>query len=149
MNNWYDLHCNILRSRVRQLQAYDAHLLRQRRCTRLQATPRTTLLRLSMRSLSSRKIKPITKGHKRKVCAFYYGLNHYTTPMKQEVISMSHFETIGVERQYNAINANEAKRAFSNSCTKCCTRGKQINCDRCHIAFAHELAIFCFERNGK
>ena len=50
---------------------------------------------------------------------------------------MSGFERIGVDYQYNARNINEAIKSFNNSCNRCCTQGRHIECDRCAIATAH------------
>lgn len=52
---------------------------------------------------------------------------------------MTAFEEKGVNRQYGARNIHKANKEFQNSCTKCTLQGKHIECDRCHIAFAHEL----------
>lgn len=51
------------------------------------------------------------------------------------------FEERGIERQYNARNITEAKRAFENSCDFCCNTGKHLDCDRCRIASAHNTVI--------
>lgn len=57
---------------------------------------------------------------------------------------MSYFEERGVEHQYNARNIAEANRAFDNSCTRCCTTGRHLDCDKCHIASAHNTIITLF-----
>lgn len=51
---------------------------------------------------------------------------------------MTTFEKIGVERQENARNFYQAKKQFDWSCELCCTKGMRIDCDRCHIAWAHD-----------
>lgn len=50
---------------------------------------------------------------------------------------MSGFEQIGVNYQYSAKDIIEANKSFDNSCNKCCTQGRHIECDRCAIATAH------------
>ena len=57
---------------------------------------------------------------------------------------MSYFEEIGVEFQYNARNIFEANKAFEKSCTRCSTAGKHLNCDKCHIASAHNTVALIF-----
>lgn len=57
---------------------------------------------------------------------------------------MSHFEQIGVEHQYSAKNAKMAQKSFENSCHKCCTQGKHINCDKCAISTVHNLIMTVF-----
>lgn len=52
---------------------------------------------------------------------------------------MTAFEEKGVNRQYGAKNVCKANKEFENSCTKCALQGRQIECDRCPIAYAHEL----------
>ena len=49
------------------------------------------------------------------------------------------FESIGVSRQYSALNAKEADRQFSNSCKICCNKGIKLDCDRCAINYTHNL----------
>lgn len=43
---------------------------------------------------------------------------------------MTKFESIGVARQYEARNLNEAKKAFECSCATCCIRGIHLECPR-------------------
>lgn len=57
---------------------------------------------------------------------------------------MSHFEQIGVDYQYNARNARMAKKSFENSCHKCCTQGKHIECSKCAISTAHQSVMIAF-----
>ena len=57
---------------------------------------------------------------------------------------MSHFEQIGVERQYASRNASMAQKWFEDSCHKCCTQGKHISCDNCAISTAHSLIMTIF-----
>lgn len=52
---------------------------------------------------------------------------------------MTAFEERGVNRQYEAQNAYKATKEFKKSCAKCILQGRQIECDRCSIASAHEL----------
>lgn len=57
---------------------------------------------------------------------------------------MTHFERIGVNRQYEANNIEEANKSFAHSCECCCTKGKYIDCDRCAIAFTYNLICAYF-----
>ena len=59
---------------------------------------------------------------------------------------MTKFETIGVNRQYEAETVREANKAFNHSCDCCCNRGMKIDCE-CSIAFVHSLVIACFNGN--
>ncbi len=43
---------------------------------------------------------------------------------------MTKFENIGVARQYESRNAQEAKREFERSCNFCCNRGMHMECPR-------------------
>ena len=52
---------------------------------------------------------------------------------------MTRFEERGIDRQYNARNAREARRALEKSCEICSTQGKFISCDRCAIAYINQL----------
>lgn len=54
---------------------------------------------------------------------------------------MTYFESIGIDYQYSATNFMSAKKAMSISCHKCATTGKNIVCDRCAIANAHNDVI--------
>ena len=58
---------------------------------------------------------------------------------------MTKFERIGINRQYESTNTEEANRNFTRSCECCCNRGMHINCDKCGIAFAHSLVVASFE----
>ena len=60
---------------------------------------------------------------------------------------MTKFETIGVNRQYEAETVREANKAFNHSCDCGCNRGMKIDCDKCSIAFVHSLVIACFNGN--
>ena len=57
---------------------------------------------------------------------------------------MTRFEQIGIDRQYNANNVNEAEKFFKKSCTHCCTKGMQLQCDHCNIAFVHGIIVDYF-----
>lgn len=52
---------------------------------------------------------------------------------------MTAFETVGVNRQFDARNIYEANYAFERSCDCCCKSGQHINCDKCHISYTHKL----------
>lgn len=54
------------------------------------------------------------------------------------------FQTIGINRQYDADSVEDAVRAFKRSCECCCRRGVHLSCDRCGIAFAHSLVVANF-----
>lgn len=54
---------------------------------------------------------------------------------------MTYFEAIGVDYQYNATNIAEAEKSFKKSCNKCGTIGKNIICEQCAIAGAHNTVI--------
>ncbi len=54
---------------------------------------------------------------------------------------MSKFEKEGVDRQYGAMTVKAAKRAFSFSCNRCATIGRQRSCKGCAIANAHNDVI--------
>ena len=58
---------------------------------------------------------------------------------------MSIFEERGIELQYNATSKTNAIKSFQTSCTICCRTGKHIECDRCNIAFVHNLIIHNFK----
>jgi hypothetical protein len=68
-----------------------------------------------------------------------------------EVITMTKFEQIGVNYQYDANNVYEANKAFSYSCTCCCAKGIHLDCDKCAIACAHAMvtAYFNDKKKGK
>lgn len=51
---------------------------------------------------------------------------------------MTTFEEIGVKCQEKARNFWQAKKQFDWSCKLCCLKGMRIDCDRCHIAWAHD-----------
>lgn len=52
---------------------------------------------------------------------------------------MTRFEERGIDRQYNARSAREARRALEQSCEICATQGKYITCAHCMIASVHNL----------
>ena len=62
---------------------------------------------------------------------------------------MTMFEEIGVSRQYDAASTKEAKKSFAHSCDLCCYQGRHIDCDKCGIAFAHNLIISNFNNITK
>ena len=43
---------------------------------------------------------------------------------------MTKFESVGVARQYEARNLNEAKMEFERSCATCCIKGIHLECPR-------------------
>ena len=54
---------------------------------------------------------------------------------------MTYFESIGVAKQCSAPSVDYAQKSFKKSCTICVHTGKNIPCDRCHIASAHNDVI--------
>lgn len=60
---------------------------------------------------------------------------------------MTKFETIGVNRQYDSTNKYEANKSFNHSCNCCCNKGMRIECDKCSIAYVHNLIIAYFDDN--
>lgn len=59
---------------------------------------------------------------------------------------MTRFEERGIDRQYNARSAREARRALEQSCEICATQGKYITCAHCMIASVHNLVTEMFIR---
>lgn len=57
---------------------------------------------------------------------------------------MSKFEQIGINYQYAARDMEDANNKFEYSCNCCCNRGRNVPCDRCGIAVAHNLVVACF-----
>jgi hypothetical protein len=57
---------------------------------------------------------------------------------------MTMFEQRGIDRQYNARSAREARRALEHSCEICATQGKYIRCANCMIASVHQLVTEMF-----
>lgn len=55
---------------------------------------------------------------------------------------MTKFEQIGVNRQYDSTN-----KSFNHSCNCCCNKGMRIECDKCSIAYVHNLIIAYFDDN--
>ena len=55
--------------------------------------------------------------------------------------TVTKFEQVGVELQYEATNKHEANRSFKYSCRVCCERGMRIECDRCAIAVTHAITV--------
>lgn len=62
---------------------------------------------------------------------------------------MTKFETIGVNRQYEADNIHEANKAFAHSCNCCCNKGIRLDCDKCSIAYVHSLVVAYFDDKQK
>lgn len=62
---------------------------------------------------------------------------------------MTKFERIGVNYQNEAESKKQAQKSFAYSCNCCCAKGIRIDCDKCAIAQAHNLAIACFETIDK
>lgn len=59
--------------------------------------------------------------------------------------TVTKFEQVGVELQYEASNKHEANRSFKYSCRVCCGRGMRIECDRCAIAVTHAITVAAFD----
>lgn len=60
---------------------------------------------------------------------------------------MTKFETIGINRQYDSTSKYEANKSFNHSCNCCCNKGMRIECDKCSIAYVHNLIIAYFDDN--
>ena len=58
---------------------------------------------------------------------------------------MTKFEQIGVNYQYDAKSADQAKKSFQYSCNCCCAKGMHIECDRCAIAHTHSLVLAYYD----
>lgn len=54
---------------------------------------------------------------------------------------MTTFEERAIDYQYNATSVANAKKSFKKSCTICCITGRHLECDRCNIAFVHNIII--------
>lgn len=59
---------------------------------------------------------------------------------------MTKFEQVGVNMQYESESKAVAVKKFSRSCDCCCSKGMNIECDRCSIAIVHRLVVASFER---
>ena len=57
---------------------------------------------------------------------------------------MTKFEQRGVMHQYEAVDAEDAKRKFRISCDICCNHGMHIDCEKCAIANANSLVMAVF-----
>lgn len=62
---------------------------------------------------------------------------------------MTKFETIGVNRQYDAASIEEANKAFSRSCDCCCNKGIHLDCEKCSIAYVHSMVVAYFADEAK
>ena len=58
---------------------------------------------------------------------------------------MTKFEQVGINYQYAAPTKEDAQKAFQYSCQCCCNRGMRLDCDKCQIAFAHNLVVATFD----
>ena len=58
---------------------------------------------------------------------------------------MTKFEQVGINIQYDSATKEDAQKRFSRSCECCCTKGLQIECDRCAIVTVHQLVLASFE----
>lgn len=65
--------------------------------------------------------------------------------LREEVLDLTKFEQIGVERQLSCDSISDAKKFFEHSCLVCCTRGMRIECDRCSIAYVNKQVMASFE----
>lgn len=55
------------------------------------------------------------------------------------------FDEIGTSRLYEAESIREADRLFHKSCHCCTRRNRDVSCDKCSIAYVHELVVAAFE----
>lgn len=62
---------------------------------------------------------------------------------------MTKFEQIGINYQYDAASANDAQKAFQKSCNCCCNKGIKLDCDKCSIAYVHNLVMAYFNDKTK
>ena len=62
---------------------------------------------------------------------------------------MTKFERVGVNHQFDARNADEAKSNFAHSCECCCSQGRHSDCRRCHISYTYSLMIAYFADKEK
>lgn len=63
----------------------------------------------------------------------------------RRINSMTKFEQVGVNMQYDSETKEVAQQKFSRSCECCCCKGMQIKCDNCAIETAHKLVMASFE----
>ena len=54
------------------------------------------------------------------------------------------FEQIGVNYQHEAVSIDDANKLFARSCNACCHKGRNVSCDRCGIAVAHNFVVAIF-----
>lgn len=50
----------------------------------------------------------------------------------------------GVNYQFDANNTIEAHKAFEHNCKCCCNKGIRLDCDKCAIAYTHNLIVAFF-----
>ena len=58
---------------------------------------------------------------------------------------MTKFEQIGINYQHDAVDKHTASKAFKHSCSICCHKRIQLDCDKCAIAVVHNMVIACFD----
>lgn len=54
---------------------------------------------------------------------------------------MTKFEQVAINRQYMAYRKDWAVKQFQQTCYLCCLRGRHCDCDKCNIAYTHQLVI--------
>lgn len=67
----------------------------------------------------------------------------------EEGATVTKFEQVGMEFQYDAASKHEAIKSFQYSCRVCCERGMHIDCDKCAIAVTHAITVAAFESEQK
>ena len=58
---------------------------------------------------------------------------------------MTKFEQVGINYQYLSATKEDAIKSFDFSCKCCCNTGMHLECDRCAIAYTHNMVVACFD----
>lgn len=58
--------------------------------------------------------------------------------------TMTKFETVGVNYQYEANSIHEANKKYAYSCNCCCSKGIHLSCEHCAIEQAHNMVVAYF-----
>lgn len=54
---------------------------------------------------------------------------------------MTAFEEKGCTLQMESTSTHEARQRFERSCNLCCSKGRNVSCDRCPINACHEQVV--------
>ena len=76
------------------------------------------------------------------------GFSTKNSAQDKGVITMK-FDEIGINRLYDANSIEEANKVFARSCHCCCVKNRQVDCDKCNIAFVHKLVVATFNDMNK